>query len=61
MRLITAHRILIASGIAMCVVYTLRQALRYSSSHHSGDLVSALLALMGAVALGLYLHSIRRH
>jgi hypothetical protein len=59
--LITAHRILISSGIVMCIIYTLRQVLRFSSSHAMGDLLHACLALLGAIGLGLYLRSIRTY
>jgi uncharacterized BrkB/YihY/UPF0761 family membrane protein len=59
--LITAHRILISSGIVMCIIYTLRQVLSFSSSHAMGDLIRACLALLGAIGLGLYLRSIRTY
>jgi hypothetical protein len=54
------HRILIASGIAVCLVYAGREVATYSHTPSSGTLIHAMLALVAAVALGIYLHSIRR-
>ena len=57
--LIKIHRILIGSGIAVCLVYALRQGLTYASVSDSRALVRALVAVLSAVALLLYLRSIR--
>lgn len=62
MSLLTAHRILMGSSIGMCIIFTLRQVMRFVSSHAISDLVQALLALLGAIGISLYLRSIRtRH
>ena len=60
MSLLTVHRILIGSGIAVCLVYTVRQVLTYVSASDSSALVRALVSLLSAAALLLYLRSIRR-
>ena len=60
-RLLKVHRILITSGLVMCLVYTLRQVLRYANTHNGIDLVTALCGLLVAVALGLYLRSLRAY
>ena len=50
------------SGIGMCIIFTLRQVMRFVSSHAISDLVQAVLALLGAIGISLYLRSIRtRH
>jgi hypothetical protein len=54
------HRILISSGIVVCLVYTGREVATYSSTHNSVTLIHAALAVAAAVALGIYLHSIRK-
>jgi hypothetical protein len=54
------HRILIASGIVVCLVYAGREVATYSNTHSSVTLVHVALAVIAAVALGVYLHSIRR-
>jgi hypothetical protein len=54
------HRILIASGIVVCLVYAGRAMATYSNTPGSVPLIHAVLALVAAVALGVYLHSIRR-
>jgi hypothetical protein len=54
------HRILIASGIIVCLVYTGREVATYSNTHSSVTLIHAVLAVAAAVALGIYLHSIRK-
>lgn len=59
MYLIKVHRILIASGIALCVLYTVLQARQYASSNATADLVRAFIALVLAAGLGLYFRSIR--
>jgi len=59
LRLITAHRILIASGIAVCLVYAGRAVANYLDTHSIATLIHAALAVAAAVALALYLRSIR--
>jgi hypothetical protein len=54
------HRILIASGIAVCLIYAGRAVATYSHAPSSVTLIHAVLAIVAAVALGVYLHSIRR-
>ena len=54
------HRILIASGIVVCLVYAGREVATYSNTPSSATLIRAALAIVAAVALGVYLHSIRR-
>ena len=59
--LIKVHRLLIGSGIALCVLYTVLHGLRYSNSNALADLVHAAVALLAAVALGFYFRSIGSH
>jgi hypothetical protein len=54
------HRILIASGIIVCLVYAGREVATYSNAHSSASLIHAALAVAAAVALGIYLYSIRK-
>jgi hypothetical protein len=54
------HRILIASGIVVCFVYAGREVATYSNTHSSVTLIHAALAVVAAIALGIYLHSIRK-
>ena len=60
MRLITVHRILITSGIAVCLLYAGREVLNYTTVHSTTPLIHAALSVAAAVALLLYLRSIRR-
>jgi hypothetical protein len=57
--LLKIHRILIGSGIAVCLLYTLRQVLTYVNTSDSRALIRALVAVLGAAALLVYLRSIR--
>lgn len=59
MHLLKIHRILIASGIVVCLVYTGREVATYSHTPSSVTLIHAALAVVAAVALGIYLYSIR--
>ena len=61
MSLLTAHRILISSGIVMCIIYTVRQVVSFASSHALVDLVRAFLAVLMAIGLSLYLRSLRSY
>jgi hypothetical protein len=54
------HRVLIASGIVVCFVYAGREVATYSNTHNSASLIHAVLSVAAAVALGVYLHSIRK-
>ena len=54
------HRILIASGIVVCLVYAGRAVATYSNTPSSVTLIQAVLAVAAAVALGIYLYSIRK-
>jgi hypothetical protein len=58
--ILTIHRILIASGIVVCFVYAGREVAIYSNTHSSATLIHAALSIAAAVALGIYLHSIRK-
>ena len=60
MRLITVHRILIASGIAVCLLYAGREVANYTTAPGTAPLLHAALAVAAAAALALYLRSIRR-
>jgi hypothetical protein len=56
--LLTIHRLLIGSGIAVCLLYTLRQSFDYVNAGDHGALWRALLAILGAVMLFVYLRSL---
>ncbi len=60
MHILKIHRILIASGIVVCLVYAGREVAIYSNTHSSVTLIHAALAVVAAMALGIYLHSIRK-
>jgi hypothetical protein len=59
-QILRIHRILIASGIAVCLLYAGREVANYSHAHSSATLIPAALSIVAAVALGVYLYSIRR-
>jgi hypothetical protein len=59
MLLLKAHRLLIASGIVMCVIFVIRQVVTYTRTHAPADLIVALIAVGVVVALGFYYRSIR--
>ena len=59
-QILRIHRILIASGIAVCLLYAGREVANYSHTHSSTPLIHAALSIVAAVALGVYLYSIRR-
>jgi hypothetical protein len=59
MLLLKAHRLLIASGIVMCIIFVIRQVVTYTHSRAPADLLGALVAVVVVVALGLYYRSIR--
>ena len=60
MQILTIHRILIASGIAVCLLYAGREVAIYSHTYSSAALIHAAFSVVAAVALGVYLRSIRR-
>ena len=59
LRLLTVHRILIASGIAVCLLYAGREVANYTTMHSTATLVRVALSVAAAAALALYLRSIR--
>ena len=59
MHILKIHRILIVSGIVVCLIYAGREVATYSNTPSSVTLIHAVLAVLAAVALGIYLHSIR--
>ncbi len=54
MRLITAHRILIAAGIAFFLFYAFFQGRRYLAVGEGGALTQAIVSVAVAVLLTLY-------
>jgi uncharacterized membrane protein (DUF373 family) len=54
-----AHRILIASSIVACVIYTIRQIVFYTRHGGFGTFLSACLALVIGIGMVLYLYSLR--
>ena len=56
--LLKVHRLLIGSGIAMCVIYMLRQLLHYWRNGALVDLMQAVIAIGVAIVLGLYFRTI---
>ena len=60
MHILKIHRILITSGIVVCLIYAGREVATYSNTPSSAALIRVALAIVAAVALGVYLHSIRR-
>lgn len=59
MRLITAHRILIATAIAACLLYAGREVVHYTSAHSMAGILRLGLSIAAAAGLSLYLRSIR--
>ena len=59
MRLIAVHRILIASGIAVCLLYAGREVANYTATPSAAPLIHAAISVAAAAALALYLRSIR--
>ena len=60
MRLITAHRILILSGIAFFVVYAVIRTQKYLARGEVMDLVQAVVALLVAFGFQVYFRSLAR-
>jgi len=59
MLLLKAHRLLIASGMVMCVIFVIRQVVTYTDTHALADLLGAIVAAAVVVALGAYYRSLR--
>lgn len=59
LRLITAHRILIASAIVACLFYAGREVVLSFPAHSVASFLRIGLAVAAAVALALYLRSLR--
>lgn len=59
-QILKIHRILIASGIAVCLLYAGREVAHYTNAPSVVPLIRAALSVAAAAALGVYLHSIRR-
>jgi hypothetical protein len=57
-RLITAHRILIGTGIAFFVFYSAWQARHWMASGAAGDVVQSVVAAAVAVGLVVYYRSL---
>ena len=61
MKLITAHRILIAAGIAFFLFYALVQArLFFARDGGAGALIQALVAAAIVIGLALYYRSLKQ-
>ena len=60
MKLITAHRILIAAGIAFFLFYALLQTLVYVTRGDTGAVVQAVVSAAVAVGLIVYFRSLRQ-
>ena len=59
MKLITAHRILIAAGIAFFLFYALLQARQYLARGGTGEIVQALVAAAVVIGLVVYYRSLK--
>lgn len=58
MRLITAHKILIASAVAFFAFFALLEMRRFAVSGSLADLAAGVLGLGVAVGFGLYLRTV---
>jgi len=59
-RLITAHRILIAAGIAFFVFYAAWQGRRWAAGGAGGALAQALVSAAVALGFAVYYRTLRR-
>lgn len=59
MKLITAHRILIAAGIAFFFLYALIRAREYAGNSSMTSLVHAVVSVAIAIGLIVYYRSLR--
>jgi hypothetical protein len=60
MRLITAHKILISTAVALSLLMSVRAAVLFASGGAASDLIFAVVGLALAVALALYLRTLWR-
>ncbi len=60
MRLLTAHKILIATAVLLGLLLTIRSLALYATDHASADLRYALGELALTVALAFYLRALWR-
>ena len=60
MKLITAHRVLIAAGIAFFAFYALLQARLFAARGGADAAVQAVIAVVVVVGLIVYYRSLRR-
>jgi hypothetical protein len=58
-RLLTVHRLLIGSGIAVCLLFGFQQGVTYTRSGELAALIRTGLAGLIMALLGLYLYSLR--
>ena len=58
MRLLTAHKILIASAVAFFAFFAVVEVRSFAATGSIGDLASGVFALGVAVGFGLYLRSV---
>ena len=59
MRLLTAHKILIAAAAMLAVLLVARSATLYAKGHAPGDLITVGVGLLLVAILGIYLRSLR--
>jgi hypothetical protein len=60
MRLITAHKILIGAALVLALLLTLRSSVIYASTHAPNYLVIALVDVVLAALLAVYLRALWR-
>lgn len=60
MTLLKAHRLLIASGIIMFIIFIIRQAVTFARTNSPANLVYIIVAVGAVVGLGIYFRSIRK-
>jgi hypothetical protein len=60
MRLITAHKILIAAALVLSLLLTARGIWMYGRTHQRTEASFAATGVLLAVPLGLYLRALRR-
>ncbi len=60
MRLLTAHKILIASAVLLGVLLTVRSVVLFATNHVTSDLLYALGELSFTVVLAFYLRALWR-
>jgi hypothetical protein len=55
MRLLTAHKIFIGAALLLALLFAARAAYGHGSSHANSDVIYAVVSLVVAAFLGLYL------